>query len=72
MGILYVSGDPLKNVLTLLDGEAYIQKPYGLDDVVWALGAIRSIKTGIPADSTSIPKGFHLLRLPGVPDRHVV
>lgn len=71
MGILYVSGDPLKNVLTMLDGEAYIQKPYGLNDIVWALGAIRKIKTGIPADTTLIPKGFHLLGVPGVPDRHV-
>lgn len=71
IGILFVSGDPLKNVLTLLDGEAYIQKPYRLDDVVKALGAIRDIKTGSPADPTSFPRGFHLLRMPPVPDRHI-
>lgn len=71
MGILYVSGDPLKNVLTSLDGDAYIQKPYQLQDVVWALGAIRKMKTGGSADSASTPKGFHLLRMPPGADRHV-
>lgn len=70
MGILYVSGDPLRNILTNLDGEAYIQKPYKLSDVAWALGAIRKIKTGIPADTTLIPTCFHLLGVPGAWDWH--
>lgn len=71
MAILYVSGDPLKNDLTLLDGEAYIQKPYRLDDIVWALGAIRTIKAGGAADAASTPKGFHLLGMPRLAERHV-
>jgi DNA-binding NarL/FixJ family response regulator len=71
MGILYVSGDSLKNSLTKLDGEAFMQKPYSLNDIEWALGAIRKIMTGIPADTTSIPKSFHLLGASGVQDRHI-
>ncbi|WP_375461729.1 response regulator [uncultured Enterovirga sp.] len=68
MGILYVSGDPLGQLLTLADGDAYIQKPYGLDDLVRALRAIREIKTGGPADPSSFPRGFQLLREPPVQD----
>jgi DNA-binding response OmpR family regulator len=71
MGILYVSGDPLGEVLTNLDGDAYIQKPYGIDDLIRALRAVREIKlTGQPS-GYRCPKGLHLLKDPSEPDRHV-
>ncbi len=64
MGILYVSGDPLMNKLTSVDGEAYIQKPYGMADLSRALSIIHDIKTNIIVSPSSFPKGFHLLKQP--------
>lgn len=67
MGILYVSGDPLGRILTRADGEAYIQKPYGLADLTQALRTIRQIKTtGFPG-STVVSRNFHLLEDDGPP-----
>ena len=62
MGILYVSGDPLGRVLTKADGEAYIQKPYALADLVQALETIRQIKTVGRPLSPTLPKALHLLQ----------
>jgi DNA-binding response OmpR family regulator len=45
MGILYVSGDPLNTILTKNDGDAYIQKPYGMHDIIRALTIILEMKS---------------------------
>ena len=61
MGILYVSGDPLEEKLTKIDGDAYIQKPYGLSDLCHALEVIRHIKRSEPFE-TPLPNGMRLLQ----------
>lgn len=43
IGILYLSGDPLDKILTKSDGEAYLHKPYVLDDVIHALRVVHEI-----------------------------
>ncbi|MEX1037187.1 MAG: response regulator [Sneathiella sp.] len=62
MGILYVSGDPLIDKLTKDDGDAYIQKPYGLEDLDSALNIVRKIKTNVTVSPSTFPRGFHLLK----------
>lgn len=69
MGILYVSGDPLNHKLTKADGDAYIQKPYGMYDLVKALRTVQKLKTGANIPPASFPKGFHLLEYPVAGDR---
>ena len=64
MGILYASGDPLKNRLTSADGEAYIQKPYGMDDMVQALRIVHELKTNGDISSFTFPNNFRLLQTP--------
>jgi two-component system, response regulator PdtaR len=64
MGILYVSGDPLTNKLTKADGDAYIQKPYGMFDLVKALCIVQEVKTHGYISASIFPKGFHLLGYP--------
>jgi len=71
MGILYVSGDPLGDILTSLDGDAYIQKPYGIDDLIRALRAVREIKTTGQPSGHHCPKSLHLLKSPSGPDHRV-
>lgn len=61
MGILYVSGDPLNDRLTSADGEAYIQKPYGMKDLSRALTIIQDMKTNKNVSESLFPKSFHLL-----------
>lgn len=61
MGILYVSGDPLEGILTKADGDAYIQKPYGLRDLSRALAIIKDIKNNIVVPASDFPNGFRLL-----------
>lgn len=61
MGILYVSGDPLKSKLTRADGEAYVQKPYSMYDLSCALNLIQQSKTDGYISSSLFPKGFHRL-----------
>lgn len=61
MGILYASGDPLNNKLSKIDGDAYIQKPYGLNDIVHALRIIHEIKLHHHVPPFSFPRGFCLL-----------
>ncbi len=62
LGILYVSGDPLQNRLTKVDGDAYIQKPYGMFDLIRALQIVYDIKTDVDISPSRFPKGFHLLQ----------
>lgn len=62
MGILFVSGDPLKKILTTADGEAYIQKPYGMNDLARALRIVHNLKLTGHVSSAPFPKGFNLLR----------
>ncbi len=69
MGILYVSGDPLAGKLSTIDGDAYIQKPYGMNDLSRALRIIQEIRTNVTASPEVFPKGFHLLRQPSGNDR---
>lgn len=64
MGILYVSGDPLTGYLTKADGDAYIQKPYGMYDLLRALRLVQDIKAKNHISPSVFPKGFHLLKHP--------
>jgi len=61
MGILYASGDPLNNTLTAADGEAYLQKPYGMNDLLRALRIVHAIRTGADIAGLAFPKNFYLL-----------
>ncbi len=61
MAILYASGDALDTLLSDADGVAYIQKPYGGNDLLRALAAVVAIKTGVPAQPL-YQRGFHLLK----------
>ena len=64
MGILYVSGDPLRNKLTSADGDACIQKPYGMHDLICALNIVHDIKINKTISTSPFPKGFYLLEGP--------
>lgn len=64
MGILYASGDPLDNKLTMEDGEAYIQKPYGLYDILQALSIVRAIKMKKNAYVLPFPANLRILKGP--------
>jgi len=61
MGILYASGDSLKNKLTKNDGDAYIQKPYGMNDLVQALRIVHELKATGDVSSYIFPNTFRLL-----------
>lgn len=61
MGIVYASGDDLNGRLSKLDGDAYIQKPYGMNDLICALRIVQDIRTNNGIDQIPFPKGFHLL-----------
>ncbi|MCF8466557.1 MAG: response regulator [Sneathiella sp.] len=61
MGILYVSGDPLMDKLTKADGDAYIQKPYGLEDLCRALNIVRKIRANSTVFPATFPRSFRLL-----------
>jgi DNA-binding response OmpR family regulator len=69
-GVLYATGDDVRNSrLTLADGDASIQKPYRVEDVVLALAIVREIVTTGMA-SLPFPRGFRMLqsaspKLPG-------
>ena len=62
MGILYASGDPLRGKLTTADGDAYIQKPYGMKDLIQAIRIVHTIKTNGDVSSLPFPRNFSLLR----------
>jgi DNA-binding response OmpR family regulator len=62
MGILYVSGDPLNTILTKADGDAYIQKPYGMNDLIRALDIIIEMKSGVVIAPSVFPRGFNILK----------
>jgi DNA-binding response OmpR family regulator len=62
MKILYVSGDPLDTKLTRSDGEAYIQKPYGMKDLSNALSIIQEMKTNTNISPSVFPKSLHFLK----------
>jgi len=64
MAILYASGDPLEGKLTRLDGEAYIQKPYQMHDLLQAVRIVHEIKERHDISSLSFPKNFRLLKEP--------
>lgn len=68
LGVLYVSGDPLDQNLSRHDGEAYIQKPYGMNDIVRSLRIVRGMKTNNRIPDADFPRSFHLLEEPG-PER---
>lgn len=61
MKILFVSGDVLGGKLTPCEGEAYIQKPYGMKDVSSALRIIQKMNAGGFIPPSEFPKGFHLV-----------
>jgi DNA-binding response OmpR family regulator len=67
VGILYASGDPLHDELTRADGEAYIQKPYGMKNLLQALYIVHEVKLNRAVPEAVFPEGFHLL---GVPADH--
>lgn len=61
MGILYVSGDSLNTILTKADGDAYIQKPYAMNDLIRALGIVIEMKSGVVVAPSMFPRGFNIL-----------
>lgn len=63
LGIIYVSGRPLREKLTRVNGDAYIQKPYGMEDLVRGLQIVQGLKENRSA-SIPFPKSFHLLEDP--------
>ncbi len=64
MGILYVSGDPLEKILTSADGDAYIQKPYGMHDLSQSLEIIHTIKIKGVVTPSLFPKTLHFFKSP--------
>lgn len=61
LGIIFATGDGMNNDLTTLDGDAYIAKPYLLNDVLEAVRIVNLLKTKIHVPLSSFPKNFHLL-----------
>lgn len=61
MKILFVSGDTLGEKLTPREGEAYIQKPYGMKDISSALRIIQQMKNNGTPPFSELPKGLHLV-----------
>jgi DNA-binding response OmpR family regulator len=60
-GVLYATGDDARtSLLTQLDGEAAIAKPYRAEDVVSALAVVRQIAT-LGVATPPFPTGFRLL-----------
>lgn len=68
LGILYVSGDSLNTRLTHKDGDAYIQKPYGMKDLSQAILIIHEMKSNGHISPSRFPRSFHLLE--GPDDNH--
>lgn len=71
MGILFVSGDALGEILTDLDGDACIQKPYGIDDLIRALRTVREIRMTGQHSARTLPKTFQVLKHSSEPDRRI-
>lgn len=71
MRILYVSGDPLEGKITKADGDAYVQKPYGMYDLSCARRIIQELRKDNIISLDSFPKGFHLLKDAPVHDLRV-
>ena len=61
MRILYASGDPLDKKLNHDDGDAYIQKPYGLYDLIRSIGVVLDNAPVSKIDPSLLPRGFHFL-----------
>ncbi len=61
MGILYASGNDLKNELNEEDGDAFISKPYPIHDLLKALKIVRQVKMHEVIIRSLFPKNFHLL-----------
>lgn len=65
LGILYATGNGADDSLTKADGQAYIGKPYRMQDMLRALKIVDEIRTTKGGFSSSpFPENFHLL-----PDR---
>ncbi len=64
--VLYLSGEPLGALLTKADGEGFIQKPVGLDDLDRALRLTWSLKTKGHDAGHPVPPGFR--KLPDPPE----
>lgn len=64
MGILYASGDHLDKKLTQEHGDACIEKPYGMSELVSALEIVQDIRSRKVISSARFPQGFHLLGIP--------
>lgn len=65
MAILYVSADDLGDTLTSMDGEAYIQKPYSINDLLLSVHIVHEIRTNGNFFPAICPRTFH--RLKGAP-----
>jgi DNA-binding response OmpR family regulator len=61
LGILYVSGDALSRELTRRDGEGFVQKPVGMNDLDRCLRAVRAIKMQGHCEEERRPACFHAL-----------
>lgn len=63
LGVLYMTGYAAQVVLTAEEGEACLEKPFGLADLVRALQIVERIIGG-GAATPPFPKGFNVLRRP--------
>lgn len=62
LGILYATGNGADDGLTMADGQAYIGKPYRMQDMLRALNIVDEIRTTKGGFSSSpFPENFHLL-----------
>lgn len=64
MGILYATADTLNRSLTRLDGEAYIRKPFMMEELLQALHIVQELKEEKNVEFYPFPRNFHILRPP--------
>lgn len=69
MGILFASGDSLGTKLTVADGDAYLQKPYQMKDLLEAVHIVHEIKEHRDISRLPFPRNFRLLKNAVKPDR---
>jgi len=62
MKILYVSADDLQDVLTHKDGDAYLRKPYSIDDLLASVRIVCALNVNVPCLPTLFPRNFYLLK----------
>ena len=62
LGILYATGDGMNKGLTSKDGDAFIQKPYQMKDIIKCLEIVQKLRTTGVCDRVEFPRNFVLLK----------